>query len=167
VSREAKKPKGFKPGSSKGRRSQYLSTKFKEAKEKGFVWLTHREPYGSTMYRLKVEPASDDNIPSYGSGVHWAFIRSKKGIILSEIHDYKGERLVAWAHGSTYRTICEDDILAVVTEKHAKKYECDECHRNVSAEQLEIISGKQTDGTEVDLSLCQRCRDEPGWHIER
>jgi hypothetical protein len=117
---------------------------------------------------MRVEPATDDNIPSYGSGVRWAFIRSKHGISLNEIHDYKGERLVTWVPGGNgYRTIHEDDVMGIVTERHAKKYECDGCHRNVSAEQLDIISGKQTDGTEVDLSLCQRCRDEPGWHIER
>lgn len=34
---------------------------------------------------------------------------------------------------------------------------CDSCDLPFPADQVEMVSGKQTDGTEVDLDLCPRC----------
>lgn len=125
-SKETKKPKGFRPGSRKGVFTQLLSNGIKEAKEKGFAWLTHPNPYNpSQLWRLKIIPAFDKNgtlqIPRYHQV--WAFVKSRKGIELCEIHDYKGERIVTWARSGYYRTLRDQPdkkghILAIITEKH-------------------------------------------------
>jgi hypothetical protein len=133
--REPKKPKGTKPGSRKGQRTQRLSDAIKQAKTEGQVWVTHPAPpgYPDEMWRLKIEPTIPwsgvwpldkqeprTNIPQYCEDPVWALLRCKAGIGLFEIHDYKGERLVACTHGGNYRTITEDDVLAVVSEKHKR-----------------------------------------------
>lgn len=127
--REQRKPKGTQPGSRKGQIRQGVFEKIKQAREEGHAWLSHPAPkcgnftYEKGMFRLKIEPPSeDDNIPKYlVRDVCWAFLRCKTdGIGLFEIHDYKGERLVAWVGGQAgYRTITENDILAIVVEQHA------------------------------------------------
>jgi hypothetical protein len=121
--KEQKKPKGFQPGSRRGQQKQLISDKIKQAREVGSAWLTHNSPrFGyipeKGLYRLRIELPSEDNMPKYLiRGLTWAFLRCKRGVDLFEIHDYKGERLVAAVSGP-YRTIQEDDILAIVVEKH-------------------------------------------------
>lgn len=119
-----KKPKGFKVGSIKGRRNQLFSDKIKEAKEKGFSWLNVKRPNATNIelpngdfIRIKIEITTDENIPKYGEGYRLALIKSKKGIELTEISDYKGSYIMC---SNNMRVLQTYHILAIVTEIQAR-----------------------------------------------
>lgn len=123
---ERKKPKGFKPGSRKGQRMQRLSDAIKTAAKEGEAWITHQAPVGmeKTLYRLRIVPPDAKLLPTYGGKTVWALLRCKDGIGLFQTLYYKGERLVAYAgvdSGSCYRTISEQDFLAIVIEYHLRE----------------------------------------------
>lgn len=51
--KEKKKPKGFRPGSRKGRAQAHLSAAIKKSRDEGFAWLTYQGE------RLKIVPYFD------------------------------------------------------------------------------------------------------------
>jgi len=117
--RELKKPKGFKPGSKKGRWIQYITKKIKEAKENGAAWVTYQN------LRLKIIPPTEN----YHGEV---FIKDRGNIHLVDVVDKDGLRVFTrkktfWQcygysfPGYTSYHIQPEAVLAMVVESHERK----------------------------------------------
>jgi hypothetical protein len=116
--KESKKPKGFKPGSLKGKATQYLSDSLKRMAEEGHVWVTRY--IDGDRYRAKLLPVPDDleAFPGHDvlvkgkGGFRWAGLMIKDGIKVGA-----GKLIGTPDGGKTGHTIFHVDpanIMAVV-----------------------------------------------------
>lgn len=108
MSKEAKKPKGFQPGSRKGSRMQLISDSIKRMHELGTVYLNHHCNPDGVRERAKLIPLTDD-IDLNGSD---AIIKGRGGFRFVSLFTKDGLKALD-EHGKTFH-IQHEDIAAVV-----------------------------------------------------